>query len=143
MNHRFLLQIYRKSGALIQSLAIEKFPFRIGRAPENDLVLPFPEISRKQFLVDFDPIEAIVTLENLGLKNSAILNGRSFQVTREPIANELRFSLGELEFRLLHHAANLEETRIFDLAAFDSHSAAGSDLKSHVQGAKKFPDESS
>ncbi len=137
MSHTFLLQIYKKSGVLVQSEKISSFPFKIGRSPENDLVLPFPEISRQQFLIDFDPVEAIFVLENLGSKNSAQLNGRPFQSTREPIANELRFTLGDFDFRLLHKAANLEETRIFDLAAFDSHMTAQNSVKARVHGAFK------
>lgn len=72
-------------------------PFKIGRSPQMDLVLPYPYISRQHAEIQFDP--ATQRLELVCLSNECFVNG--VRVTRHALALGDQIRLGFLQGPLL------------------------------------------
>jgi serine phosphatase RsbU (regulator of sigma subunit) len=87
------------TGAGLQPESFELVPprARIGRRPDNDLVLPFGYVSGHHAELTFD--EGQWLIRDLGSTNGTMVNGKDAE--NIPLANGDRVSLGSLDLRFL------------------------------------------
>jgi S1-C subfamily serine protease len=77
---------------------------RIGRAPENDVVLPDPNVSRQHLMVWSTPRGAF--LRDLGSQNGTFLDGRRIGAGPETVPTGARVRIGVTEIRIEEYGAN-------------------------------------
>lgn len=74
-------------------LPVDHFPFGIGRAPDGDLVLPDPRVSRHHAVVD--RVDGGFQLRDLGSRNGTLVNGQS--VAEADLRDGDRVTIGGFE----------------------------------------------
>lgn len=84
-------EIAAPDGAVI--LPLDHFPFRIGRRPGSDLVLPDPRVSRDHAVVEASG--AAYCLRDLGSRNGTIINGQP--VAEADLRDGDRIAIGGFE----------------------------------------------
>jgi pSer/pThr/pTyr-binding forkhead associated (FHA) protein len=97
-----------------QTTVSAQTPFTIGRAPEMDLVLPYPFISRRQAEIRFD--DSTGRLELISSGAACFVNGRGVERHALAAGDEIRF--GSMEGPLLRLLGEATDT-LFLRAALD------------------------
>jgi len=110
-SHAFTLQL---ANAGEQTTISAQTPFTIGRAPEMDLVLPYPFISRRQAEIRFD--DSTERLELISRGAACFVNGR--RVERHALAAGDEIHFGSMEGPLLRLLGEAPDT-LFLRAALD------------------------
>src|SRR3954451_13089264 len=77
---------------------------RVGRAPENDIVLPDPNVSRQHLVVWTTPRGAF--LRDLGSQNGTFLDGRRVGAGPETVPAGAQVRIGITELRLEEFGSN-------------------------------------
>jgi len=85
------------SDGTLQRTRIENIPFRIGRAPGLDLVLPWPQISKNH--AEIYAAAGKLRVRDLSSRNGTFLNGQFVVDTQLHDGDILHF--GDVEFRLV------------------------------------------
>jgi len=83
-------------GREVRHFALPRGPVRLGSAEDNDLVLPFPGVSRHHALLE--PLPEGLLLRDLDSKNGLYHQGRRMREVRLFVGSEVR--LGEASLRL-------------------------------------------
>jgi len=98
--HTFLM--LKRGGKPERIIVWDTIDITVGRAPENDLVLDEPEMSRNH--ARFCKGDAGPTIQNLSMSNPTLVNGAS--VTAQPLKNKDVISIAEIEFVFCHVPQN-------------------------------------
>lgn len=78
---------------------IHKFPVRIGRALDNDIILSDPTVSAHH--VEIDQAEQGLIVRNLSKENGTRLNGKALQETQVDLSKPINLRIGNRRARLL------------------------------------------
>jgi len=89
---------------------INKFPVRIGRAFDNDIILSEPSVSPHHLEIDQDKNGYI--LRNLSDENGTFLNRKKMDMVAVAIDLPIAVHLGDLKARILSNKTLVEPTRI-------------------------------
>ncbi len=84
---------------LNQYYSLTRFPVKVGRALDNDIILSDPTISA--YHLEIDQTEQGLTLRNLSKENGTRLNGKALQEFRAELNQPLNLKLGNRRVRLL------------------------------------------
>jgi EAL domain-containing protein (putative c-di-GMP-specific phosphodiesterase class I) len=101
----WMLESCAGDGGLLQRTPIQPLPFRVGRAPQLDLVLPSPHVSKSHAEIYSDG-EAL-RVRDLGSRNGTFLN-------RQPVADAALhrgdvLHFGDFEFRIANGNGEVAE----------------------------------
>jgi hypothetical protein len=104
-----ILEIQRR--LLHEYVRIERFPFTIGRALDNDLILSDPTVSPHHLLINRDDGGNLILL-NLSEENGTRLEKEKMGLDSAPVKVPSRLQMGRVRARLLPSDHAMEETRI-------------------------------
>lgn len=104
-----ILEIQRR--LLHQYVRVEQFPFTIGRALDNDLILSDPTVSPHHLRIDRNQ-EGVLILQNLSSENGTRLGRQKMGLETVEAAIPSRLQMGRVRARLLPSNHAVEETRI-------------------------------
>jgi serine phosphatase RsbU (regulator of sigma subunit) len=105
-------------GASRRTVAIDRFPFVIGRSPECNLALPQSYVSRNHATIEHDGAQLV--LEDTNSRHGTFVNGE--QVTRHTLRHGDRIQFGSRDAPQLR------------LASEEGHTATGSNILAQLQG---------
>jgi hypothetical protein len=104
-----ILEIQRR--LLHEYVRIERFPFTIGRALDNDLILSDPTVSPHHLLINRN-YEGKLVLQNLSDENGTRLGRKKMGLQAMEAETPSRLQMGRVRARLLPSDHSIEETRI-------------------------------
>ncbi len=96
---------------LHQYVKVERFPFTIGRALDNDLILSDPTISPYHLRIDKKP-DGTLVLQNLSEENGSRLDGKQMGSEATEVVIPARLQMGRAHAGLLPSDHAVEETRL-------------------------------
>ena len=105
---------------------------RIGRAPENDVVLPDPNVSRQHLVIWSTPRGAFV--RDLGSQNGTYLNGRRIGAGPEMVPSGTLVRVGVTDLRIEEIGANGSAAPIYGGGAIGGSGGGGSKIGLIVGG---------
>lgn len=96
---------------LNQYFRLTKFPVRIGRALDNDIILSDPTISPYHLEIDQHDI-GVLLFRNLSRENGSRLNGKRLQSASLALTQPVNLKLGNRRMRLLTNSMQVAQTRV-------------------------------
>lgn len=96
---------------LNQYYRLTKFPVRIGRALDNDIILSDPSISLYHLELDQNE-QGVLFLRNLSREKTSRLNGRVLQTASLSLTQPVNLRLGNRRLRLLTSSMQLAQTSV-------------------------------
>jgi len=95
----YYIEVVGRHGEVAARHPATRFPIRIGRAYDNDVVLDDPFVGPHHLVVEQSPAGGL-ELADAGSRNGLFRAGTKRRVTRERIDPDARYRIGRTEFRI-------------------------------------------
>jgi pSer/pThr/pTyr-binding forkhead associated (FHA) protein len=93
------VEILGRHGEVAARHAVTRFPVRIGRAYDNDVILEDPFVAPHHAVVERSP-EGVLELADAGSRNGLFRVGAKQPLAREQIHGDARYRIGHTEIRI-------------------------------------------